>query len=61
LKKVDEKHFEETNRERKIVHYKSKFKKKKMIIPGKQKEMNGLRNNSVKTIIFSIILASVIQ
>jgi len=32
-----------------------------MIIPGKQKEMNGLRNNSVKTIIFSIILATAIQ
>jgi len=35
LKKVDEKHFEETNRERKIVHYKSKFKKKRKI--GKSK------------------------
>jgi len=31
LKKADEKHFEETNRGRKIVRYKSKFKKKKKI------------------------------
>jgi len=31
LKKVDEKHFGEKNRGRKIVHYKSKFKKKKKI------------------------------
>jgi len=32
-----------------------------MIIPGNQKEMNELRNNSVKTIIFSTILATVIE
>jgi len=31
LKKVDDKHFEEKNRGRKIVHYKSKFKKKKKV------------------------------
>jgi len=30
FKKLDDKHFEETNRGRKIVHYKSKFKKKKI-------------------------------
>jgi len=35
LKKVDEKHFEETNIGRKIVHYKSKFKKKKKISKSK--------------------------
>jgi len=32
-----------------------------MIISGKRKEMNGLSNNSMKTIIFSVILATAIQ
>jgi len=31
LRQVYEKQFEETNRGRKIIHYKSKFKKKKKI------------------------------
>ena len=31
LRQIDDKHYEETNRGRKIIHYKSKFKKKKKI------------------------------
>jgi len=31
LRQIDDKHFEETNSGRKIIHYKSKFKKKKKI------------------------------
>lgn len=31
IRQVDDKHFEETNRGRKIVHNKSKFKKQKKI------------------------------
>jgi len=32
LRQIDDKHFEETNSGRKIIHYKSKFKKKKKLI-----------------------------
>lgn len=35
LRQLDDKHYEETNRGRKITHYKSKFKRKKKINPSK--------------------------
>jgi len=49
-----------------IINQSSKRRRKlikvnMIIIPCKQKEMKGHRSNSVKTIIFSIILATVIQ
>jgi len=58
-KRIEEERFfiinQSSKRRRKLI------KVNMMIITGKQKEMNGLRNNLVKTIIFSIILATVIQ
>lgn len=43
IKKLDEKHYEETNRGRKVTHYRSKFKKKKII--NKSKYVNSSPND----------------
>jgi len=52
--------FKKIGTMKKIINSKL-IKENTMIIPGKRKEINGLSKNSMKTIIFSLILASAIQ